>query len=98
MAAWLHRAYWGHSTYPAYRKYVTQWAPSYRGRRDLDCADISLTLLIEFAAANGLPVTLRSDDGTRFISKATRQTPTAYLSQHKTYSWSNKDEYQLAVV
>jgi hypothetical protein len=43
-------------------------------------------------------VTLRSDDGTRFISKATRQTPTAYLSRHKTYSWTNKDEYLVAVI
>lgn len=74
------------------------WAPSYRGRQDLDCADMSLTLLIEFAAAKGLAVTLRNDDGTRFISKATRQTPTAYLSHHRTYSWSNKDEFIHAVV
>jgi hypothetical protein len=51
MAAWRHWAYWGPATYPAYRKYVTEWAPRYRGRTDLDCADMSLTLLIEFAAA-----------------------------------------------
>jgi len=98
MAAWTHPAYWGPSTYPEYRKYVAANAPLYRGRRDLDCADMSLTLLVEFAVSKGLPVTLRSDDGTRFISKATRQTPTAYLSVHRTYSWSSKDEYLAAVI
>ena len=98
MAAWRHGAYWGSATYQAYRNYVTETAPRYRARRDLDCADMSLTLLIEFAAANGLSVTLRSDDGTRFISKGTRQAPTAYLSAHKTYSWSNKEEYLRAVI
>ena len=65
MAAWHHRAHWGPTTYSRYRTYVTEWAPTYRGRKDLDCADMSLTLLIEFAAANGLAVTLKSDDGTR---------------------------------
>ena len=98
MAAWKHWSYWTAVTYPAYRKYVGQNAPLYRGRQDLDCADMSLTLLIEFAAEHGLPVTLSSDDGTRFISKATRQTPTSYASLHTTYKWKNKDEYLRAVI
>jgi hypothetical protein len=98
MAAWKHWAYWTATTYPAYRKYVGVNAPAYRGRQDLDCADMSLTLLIEFAAANGLPVTLTSDDGTRFISKGTRQTPTSYLSVHSTYKWKDKDEFLRAVI
>jgi hypothetical protein len=42
---------------------------------DLDCADMSLILLIEFAAGSGLPVTFWDNKEVRYISKATRQTP-----------------------
>lgn len=45
-----------------------------------------------------VPVTLSSDDGTRFISKGTRQTPTSYLSVHATYKWKDKDELLRAVI
>ena len=98
MAAWRHFMFWGPGTYDQYRAYVIERAPGFRGRTDLDCADMSLTLLIEFAAQKGLPVSLRSDDGVRLISKATRQVPTSYVSVHRTYSWSNKDEYLRAVI
>jgi hypothetical protein len=59
---------------------------------------MSLTLLIDFAAERGLPVTLRNDDGVRFISKGTRQTPTNRISVHKTYAWKNKEEFTRAVI
>jgi len=57
MAAWRHWAFWDGSAYQGYRKYVSQRAPAFRGRDDLDCADISIYLLIDYAAQAGLPVT-----------------------------------------
>jgi hypothetical protein len=98
MAAWKHSAFWGPDTYEHYRAYVIEHAPLFRGRSDLDCADMSLTLLIEFAARNALPVTLRNDDNIRLISKSTRQTPTTHISKHKTYAWKTKEEYLQAVI
>ncbi len=41
MAAWKHWQYWNPGTYQAYRKYVIDRAPLFRGRVDLDCADIT---------------------------------------------------------
>jgi hypothetical protein len=73
MAAWKHWQYWNPGTYQAYRKYVIDRAPLFRGRVDLDCADITLVLLIEFAADRGLPVTFWDNDQVRYPSKGTRQ-------------------------
>lgn len=73
MAAWRHFASWVPTTYEYYRAFVIERAPAFRGRTDLDCADMSLTLLIEFAAQKGLPITLLNNSNIRFISKATRQ-------------------------
>jgi hypothetical protein len=97
MAAWKHFAYWAPDTYEYYRAFVIENAPKQRGGR-LDCADMSLSLLIEFAAKKGLPVTLKNDSGLRFVSKATRQSPTIYLSLPRTYRWSSKDEFLNAVI
>jgi hypothetical protein len=98
MAAWRHSTYWGPTTYEHYRAFVIERTETFKGRSDLDCADISLTLLVEFAAAKGLPITLRNENNIRFISKATRQTPTAGLSIHRTYEWKTKGEFLTAVI
>lgn len=91
MAAWKHWAYWDEGAYESYRKYVAARAPSYRNRLE-NCADISIMLLIDFAAENGLPVTFWDNADVRYISKATRQHPDdpRLLGTHK---WSSKSEY-----
>jgi hypothetical protein len=97
MSAWKHSNYWTATSYGDYRKYVQVQAPRFRNRADLDCADMSLTLLIEFATAGGLPVTFWDNDQIRYCSKGTRQSPTSYLSAHRTLSWSNQAEFAAAV-
>jgi hypothetical protein len=96
MAAWRHSAIWTPTAYEQYRGYVIENAPKKRGATP-DCADISLTLLIEFAASKGLPVTLRNRSRFRFISKATRQSPTTHLSPHRSFSWKTRDQFLEAV-
>jgi hypothetical protein len=96
MAAWKHWQYWNPGTYQAYRKYVIDRAPLFKGRVDLDCADITLVLLIEFAADRGLPVTFWDNDQVRYPSKGTRQTPSSQRLL-STRSWKNKGEYIEAV-
>ncbi|MEA2695759.1 MAG: hypothetical protein QOI66_30 [Myxococcales bacterium] len=83
MAAWHHYSYWDFRMYQLYRQYVTINAPLFRGRPDLDCADISMNLMIEFAAAKVLPVTVWDNDKVRYISRAARQTPTSKWANHR---------------
>jgi len=73
MAAWTHYATWdgnNRKVYATYRKYVTQNAPGRRSTKDLDCSDLSITLIIEFAAKYGLPVTFKDAEGAFYSSKA----------------------------
>ena len=73
MAAWTHFATWdgnNRKVYATYRKYVTQNAPGRRSTKDLDCSDLSITLIIEFAAKYGLPVTFKDAEGAIYSSKA----------------------------
>lgn len=74
MAAWKHHRYWTAHLYSLYRKYVYVRAESLEGST-LDCADLSVSLLMEFASFKGLCVTFTDNDGTRYISKATGQCP-----------------------
>ncbi|HEY7336131.1 MAG TPA: hypothetical protein VH639_14675 [Bryobacteraceae bacterium] len=92
MAAWRHFKYWKKDTYKHYRGFVAQNAEKYAGSR-LDCADLSMTLMIDFAAAQGLCLTFTDLNGIRYISKATRQHPAGLKS------WgSSRDEYTKAVL
>jgi hypothetical protein len=97
MAAWKHWGFWDRTTYDRYRSHVAQEAAKFRGRTDLDCADMSLILLIDFAAGRGLPVTFWDNNRVRYISKATRQTPTSYLKASFTLTWKTQAEYTDAV-
>jgi hypothetical protein len=94
MAAWFHSRYWDSSIYEAYRLYVSNEAPKFRGNT-LDCADLSMLLLIEFASSRELPLTFRDNSQVRYISKAACQCPEAGL--FKTKKWNNKDEFIKAV-
>ena len=71
MAAWNHsnKTGWNDEEYTAYRKYVAGKVESFRGRNE-DCADLSMLLLIEFAAERGLAVTFEDNGGSRYVSKA----------------------------
>lgn len=95
MPAWRHTTHWDTSAYTRYRRYVQENAPHWRANFGADCADLSTALLIHFAADQGLPLTLKGVDHVRYISKASRQTPTATLS---TKTWSSKEEYLAAVL
>jgi hypothetical protein len=71
MAAWVHNHQWNDALYSLYRAYVAdekKGAPSLRKRKE-DCADLSIMLLINFAADYGLPVTFNDVDGYVYISK-----------------------------
>ena len=95
MAAWRHFRYWSGRLYDIeYRDFVTRRAPRYRGRTDYDCADVTLLLLIEFAAREGLPVTFWDNDEVRYPSKGGRQTPAARFFNK---TWNTVEEYIKAV-
>lgn len=89
MSAWIHTQFWSASMYAEYRKFVQVEAESYMGDRH-DCADLSMLLLIDFAADRGLPITLTDLNGVRYISKGHEQSPTALIHNRK---WANRDEY-----
>jgi hypothetical protein len=96
MAAWRHVSYWNEGVYGRYRTYVTYRALQFRGRTDLDCADMSIILLIEFAALHTLPLTFWDNNQVRYISKAKRQTPKDSRLL-RSYSWKSTAEYIRAV-
>ncbi|MBK8258516.1 MAG: hypothetical protein IPK82_38385 [Polyangiaceae bacterium] len=89
MAAWRHTAYWKSSDYfTQYRRYVQERARDYMGRTE-DCADISVLLIINFAAEKGLPVTFTDGDGVLYCSKAEQQHPSRVL---RTLEWGDGDQ------
>jgi hypothetical protein len=100
MAAWKHSEVndwhaWG--TYDAYRKHVAAKAASFRGREE-DCADLSMSLLVDFAADNGLTLTFEDNAGRRYISKASGVViPYTHAQPHvvvASQAWSTKEEYR----
>jgi hypothetical protein len=100
MAAWKHSEVndwdaWG--TYGAYRKHVAAKAASFRGREE-DCADFSMSLLVDFAAENGLALTFEDNAGRRYISKASGVViPYTHAQPHVVVAsqvWSTKEEYR----
>jgi hypothetical protein len=100
MPAWKHSEvndWHAWDTYEAYRKYVASKAAGFKGREE-DCADLSMSLLIDFAADKGLTLTFEDNAGRRYISKAagvvipyTNQQPHVVVASQ---GWSNKDEYR----
>src|SRR3712207_3708469 len=72
MPAWKHSdvndcTAW--ETYGNYRKYVGSKGADMRWREE-DCANLSMSLLIDFAAEHGLTLTFEDNAGRRYISKA----------------------------
>lgn len=69
MAAWKHDSQksWNEVHYTEYRKIVAERAKSYKGRSE-DCADLSMMMLMEYAAQEGLPITFEDNAGTKYRS------------------------------
>ncbi len=76
MAAWNHTSSWTNAYYDAYRKYVNVSASGVKGREE-DCADLSMLLIVEFAAREGLPLTFTDNQDIHYSSKADGQYPTS---------------------
>lgn len=68
MAAWNHTSSWTDTYYDAYRKYVNASASAMKGREE-DCADLSILLIVEFAAREGLPLTFIDNQGIYYSSR-----------------------------
>jgi hypothetical protein len=95
MAAWEHRYGWNADVYYRYRKYVMVKAPGFE-RSDRDCADLSMTLLIDFAEKNKLCLTFTDDKGNRYISKAKgiiRPATRGDWVLDEDISWNSKDSF-----
>lgn len=69
MPAWEHMYGWNSDVYYRYRKYVMSKAKGLE-KSDRDCADLSMTLLIDFAHDLKLCLTFTDATGGRYISKA----------------------------
>src|SRR4051794_28807293 len=99
MAAWAHRYGWNSDVYYRYRKAVMAKARSYE-KSDRDCADLSITLLIEFAAAHGLCVTFTDGKDRRYISKAgglVQGSPGGKYELDDDVTWDSKEEFLATV-
>jgi hypothetical protein len=97
MSAWTHNRDWGKSTYNQYCEYVKKMCPVHKGTKE-DCADLSVKLLIDFAAANGLPVSFYAEPrGTPIVysSRATGQFPQIDFPTNQ--AWKSKEEFYTAV-
>src|ERR1700693_1191281 len=96
MSAWEHSTKWGwqKKTYDIYRLYVRDQAPSYEGS-DRDCADLSITLLIEFAYKHKLSLTIQDGVGGFYMSKASGMIsgPKSDRELSDSITWNSKDEY-----
>lgn len=98
MPAWNHTSQWTDELKAAYRKTVATTAPTMAGHEGLDCADLSNSLLIEFAARNGLPLTFKDNDDREYASQLTGQGPVNPMGIHAGKNWSSKDSYLDVVV
>jgi len=100
MAAWDHRYGWNADVYYRYRKYVMFKAKDYE-KSDRDCADLSITLLINFAADMHLCLTFTDATGGRYISKAKgliRPANRGGWALDDDITWSSKEEFVKAVL
>lgn len=96
MPAWTHRrSFWDDAAYRSYRAFVTAQAPGLRGNTSMDCADLSMMLLIRFAAGQGLPLVFTDMDNVRYDSRQAGQDPPGRLIWNKT--WTDQSSYLDAV-
>lgn len=74
MSAWNHTSEWNEEYYQTYRRYVTANAPAMKGREE-DCADLSMLLIVNFAAEKGLPLTFADNQDIYYSSNRDCQFP-----------------------
>jgi hypothetical protein len=79
MPAWNHTNIWTDDYYEAYRRFVKSKAHLLKGGTE-DCADLSMSLIIDFAEQNGLPLTFTDDRNLQYSSKRDGQWPSAGLN------------------
>jgi len=87
MGAWIHNAVWSDALYLDYRNYVKANAPKLRWQTE-DCADLSISLLIDFAADKHVEVTFVDNDQNYYMSRA-RGAPE--LDPY--FTWKTKEEF-----
>ena len=100
MAAWEHKYGWNNDVYWRYRKDVRAKATSYEGS-DKDCADLSMLLLIDFAARLKLCLTFTDAKGGRYISKAKgliQPTAKGGWELDDGHRWNSKEEFVKTVL
>ena len=100
MGAWEHRHGWNGDVYYRYRKYVMFKAKDYE-RDERDCADLSISLLIDFAESLKLCLTFTDAKGGRYISKATglvRPANKGGWELDDGIRWKSKEEFADAVL
>jgi hypothetical protein len=90
MPAWPKTASWTAEAYSAYRGYVRKNGPGLKGRTE-DCSKLSILLLVEFAAGQGLPITMQADSGIYYCSMDDKQYPDQFFGD--VLSWTSKDEF-----
>src|SRR5579885_1908555 len=96
MPAWEHSKEWGwqHKTYDMYRLYVKDKAPGLIGDEH-DCADLSITLMVEFAYRKKLCVSFKDNVTGLYISKASGLI-TGFPGRHElsdSITWNSRDEF-----
>ena len=104
MAAWPHTRSWSPGLIREYRKYVQIQAPLLKGRLE-DCADLSMLLIVNFAAQRGLPLTFADNDiwvykssgsgGSLFNPEIARTR--GFMRAGSVPVWKTKDEYYSAI-
>jgi hypothetical protein len=98
MAAWKDTAAWNNGLKDAYRNFVRASAPDKWGSKGLDCADLSNSMLIDFAYSHSLPLTFVDNDGKKYSSWAKGESPYREIGSWRWgKEWSNKEEYWEAV-
>jgi hypothetical protein len=95
MAAWHHTTYWTPILIQQYRDYVQAEAPKKLGNT-ADCADLSITLIIDFASSRGLPLTFIDNDDCVYISKGWGPI-SRFFALHGPKNWNSIIEYRSAV-
>lgn len=100
MPAWNATSTWDLKSKGGYRQYVSSHAEAYRWQTQ-DCADLSMSLLIDYAEDNKLPLTFRNDDGWIYSSREDGSkwaSESAFMKGSTNIAaWKNKDEYKEAV-
>jgi hypothetical protein len=68
-SAWAVKRQWNESDQKGFAEYAQNRLKDYVGE-DVDCADLALNVIIDYASENGLPLQISTKDGTTFDSNS----------------------------